>query len=146
MKKQTLALITLMAAMLASGSALAQTKSFRAEVPFAFVVGNQELPAGVYRFERLLGNPSADETVGIVALRNTQKHVYEVVIPGLSEGLGDPQPACKLVFHRHGGRHYLYQIWIAGDARSQMMSHVLQAAQVASDEGPAEEITLAQLH
>ncbi len=77
--------------------ALAQMQIIKADVPFAFVVGKQTLPAGEYslslngagalRIEKINGS----EVAGIVAA------------PMLGNGNATP----RLLFHRYGSRHFL---------------------------------------
>ena len=144
MKNPILAIVCLTGLALLSGSAMAQNNTFRAEVPFAFSIGNQELPAGSYQFERLLGKPGAADAVGMVAIRNRDAHLYKVVVTNLSQPNADESSSCKLIFSRQNGRHYLDQMWIAGDARRQILPHHADE-QVAATPGSLDEIAMAQL-
>jgi hypothetical protein len=56
--------------LLSAGSAWGQTRSFQANVPFAFSVGQQVFPAGHYRFQSLLGKPGPDSQMGMIAIRD----------------------------------------------------------------------------
>ena len=145
MKKQALALLTMFMAMLASGSAFAQANTFRAEVPFAFVVGNQELPAGSYQFERLLGKPSSQDSIGMLAVRNPERHIYKVVITSLSDAESEKPAAAKLRFRRHDGQSYLEQVSIAGDARSQVLRAASREMQVAGGQASSAEIAMTRM-
>jgi len=145
MKNQALALFAILASLLASGSALAQNNTFRAEVPFAFVIGNQELPAGSYQFERLLGKPLSSDAIGMVAVRNRELHIYEVVITRLSAQSDPTESICKLSFRRHDGQRYLDQVWIAGDARRQMFPVAFPETHLAAENAPGDEISMTQL-
>ena len=145
MKNHGFGLWTLLAAMLVSGSAFAQTNTFRAEVPFAFVLGNQELPAGTYQFERLLGRPADSDSIGMIAVRDREHNIYKVVVTALSDANGRSSSACKLVFHQSAGKHYLAQMIVAGDRRSQTLEDARRETQVAAQDSPDDEIAMAQL-
>jgi hypothetical protein len=145
MKNQALALFTLLASMLASGSAFAQSDTFRAEVPFAFVIGNQELPAGTYQFERLLGKPPANDEMGMVAVRNQERATsIKWFVTSLSNQAAVPT-SCKLLFDRRSGKRTLDQIAIAGDARAQVLPGNPQAAQLSAENRLSDEISMARL-
>jgi len=142
--KKEIAMVSLMMLVLISGSALAQNNTFRAEVPFAFTLGNQELPAGSYQFERLLGKPGTSDAVGMVAIRNSEMHLYKVIVTNLSDDTAEKQSSSKLVFSRSGGRHCLEQMWIAGDTRRQVLPQRVREQEYVADSS-RDEVAMAQL-
>ena len=99
-----MALLALSAAALAAGS----FPQMVAEVPFAFVAADQQLPSGHYSVWRVtdMGGPLMmrnrhDGTVVFIACRRplaAQKK--EGALP-------------KLVFHRYGDRYFLAQVWLS---------------------------------
>jgi hypothetical protein len=78
----------------------AQT-TLRATVPFPFMVGKTEVPAGTYTIDTI--SPSA------IAIRDrcTGKGVLSLVIPE-QPGRSDGTP--KLVFNKYGSRYFLSQV------------------------------------
>jgi hypothetical protein len=126
MKKHLFTLVAVLT-LFSAGSAWGQTRSFRANVPFAFNIGQQTFPAGSYQFQSLLGKPASNCELGMLAIRNLDgRPLYKVVFTGLLRPLGDPQPKSKLVFGMRDGRHYLSQIWIAEDGVGHRMPDVSQ--------------------
>jgi hypothetical protein len=79
----------------------ADTLVLKADVPFAFVVADRQLPSGEYQFVRS-DNPSAIKIY-------SRQHGHLLAV------LGQPLPAASgegavLVFHRHGGQLFLKSI------------------------------------
>lgn len=84
-------------------SAVAQTGAVRANIPFAFTVGNQVLAAGDYK----------------VSISGSLLQVARIDGPGAASvitnytGSGPNQDSNpRLVFHRYGNRHFLSEAWI----------------------------------
>jgi len=79
-----------------------------ANIPFDFVVGNSELPAGSYMVQRVGDNggglriDSTDKTKAVFRLSSP---IVEI----------DPSETSKLVFHRYGNKYFLAEIWTAGE-------------------------------
>jgi hypothetical protein len=107
MKKQTLRIFTMVSLltvlMVASVCANADGR-MRVNIPFAFTVADQTLPAGEYTFERnqiipqLLMIRSID---GRATARGFTMHVKSQTT----------QSQARLVFHRYGNRYFLAQVW-----------------------------------
>ena len=132
-------------------SATAQSRGFRASVPFDFSVGGQVLPAGTYQFQRPLGQPSPDSAVGMIAVRQVDGLAYSAVVTSLAQpmkasdrNLDQNRPETRLVFKKHAGQWQLSQVWIRGDSRGQQLRHVGQGtdAVVAANEP---EVAIAEL-
>src|ERR1700736_6231329 len=95
-----------------NNGAFAQSAA-RADVPFAFNVGNKHLPAGAYEIKRadfdtnfvMVSNRDTGETVLSLFQREIPSHVSH-----------------KLIFHHRGNQYFLAEIWggegNAGIARS----------------------------
>jgi hypothetical protein len=85
-------------------SAQSQTPLAEANIPFAFQMGTQTLPAGMYRIDRQSGH--------LVLLRG----------PGHTAGFVETHDAVRsraanhgtIVFDHSGNKYYLRQIWTAG--------------------------------
>jgi hypothetical protein len=116
MKKAILTFVGVLV-LLAAGSALGQTRSFQANVPFSFNVGQQTFPAGHYRFQSLLGKPGRNSEMGMIAIRDLDgRHLYKVVLTGLVRAEEATPSKSKLVFGMSGGLCYLSHVRIAGDS------------------------------
>lgn len=135
---------TLIALAMISSSAFAQTRGFRASVPFAFTVGSQTFPAGTYQFQRPLGKPSPGTEVGLIAVRSLDGSSYKAVMTALARPSASAPADTKLVFKKHAGEWQLFQVWIGGDAQAQQLLHVTQGTEdvlAANDQ----EIAIAEL-
>lgn len=137
MKRRLAVLATL--AMLSVLPAAAQSRGFRASVPFDFSIAGQVLPAGTYQFQRPLGQPSAKSEVGMIAVKQMDGPAYKAVVTSLarsSQNHDKQQPETRLVFKKHAGQWQLFQVWLGGDARGQQLRNVTQGtdAVLAADE------------
>ncbi len=103
MKSAKLLIASVFAALMLLAPAVAQTVPFRVNVPFDFVVGDQRMPAGVYRVAIVY-----DAELQVV--RTDRSSVANVLTTHIS---GDPNrhPSASLLFHRYGDRHYLAEVW-----------------------------------
>jgi hypothetical protein len=115
MKKQLYIVVTMIALLAAAGlsSAQAQTQpgvQLKANIPFAFSVGNKTMPAGEYTFS--CTNPSSD--LKVLQLRSIDGH--ESALMRTSSVTGKRYDDAKLVFDRYGDRYFLAQVWLASDS------------------------------
>lgn len=96
-------------------STQAQTASSQkvvANIPFAFNVGNTNLPAGKYTITVL--NPSSDRK--ILQVRSTNGRSSAMI--QTTSVTGNTSDDTKLVFHRYGDRYFFAQAQMAGDSTS----------------------------
>lgn len=101
---------------LAVNGADAHASSFRADVPFSFVVGNQTLPRGTYIVQRLLAGLTALDPTGVVVIKTRDHRIYRTVITRLRvDRPADRAGGSKLLFTTFQGRRYLSQVRVAGD-------------------------------
>ena len=113
-------LLIVMVAMMVDQSVKAQalTYGLRANIPFAFSVGNTQLPAGKYSVSRALPN-SGDGLIAINSLGG-KASALRTTIPVTT---GQPRDKATLVFHRYGDQYFLYQIWpVAGTTGRQFLT------------------------
>jgi hypothetical protein len=103
-------LLIVMVAMVVDQSVKAQALSYglRANIPFAFSVGNTQLPAGKYSVSRVL--PSGEGVIEINSLGG-KASALRTTIPVIT---GKPKDKATLVFHRYGDQYFLFQVWAAG--------------------------------
>lgn len=99
-----------MLALLAASAVRAE--SYRAEVPFDFVVGKQTLPAGVY-----VVDPSAYNFVLIQSSDNKQS----IFSTAMNSTLAKCPDTGTLVFHRYGDHYFLTEIWTRGSASARKL-------------------------
>ncbi len=135
MKKQLLALLAL-GLLLATGSAYAQSSSVAANVPFNFVAGNLQLPAGEYVIKA--GSPS--QAILSISGADSKK----LVMSNLCESPNAPEQT-KLVFHHYGDRYFLAQIWVAGDRSGSELPRSRQETEIARTQPRHDVVLAAQL-
>src|SRR5205807_2213376 len=96
----TLALLTL-AVLIALPAAMAQGVALKANIPFAFTVGDQPLPAGEYT----VSSPVS----GLIRVTNNQTHDSATIVS--NRGSHDAGKNSKLLFNRYGNRYFLHRIF-----------------------------------
>ena len=93
----------------AAVSVMAQVRArVTAQIPFAFSVANQTMPAGEYSIQ---SHASANQSVLIRS--NDNKAAVFALAQG-KQGKRDSDKT-KLVFRRYGSQYFLAQIWTKGD-------------------------------
>ena len=128
--KILLAIIVLAGAFTVSGQAQsASTQKVVANIPFAFNVGNTNLPAGKYTISVL--NPSSDRK--ILQIRSTNGRASAMV--QTNSVIGNTSDDAKLVFQRYGDRYFFAQAQMAGESTS--FAAVKSSAQRAQKEAVA---------
>jgi hypothetical protein len=83
-----------------AGTSFAQSKGSRADVPFAFAVGNQLLPAGTYTIK------TASD--GFIAIKNHDKPIEVLTL--VHRGGAKAPDGGKLMFHKYGNQYFLGEI------------------------------------
>lgn len=97
MKKSVWILSMAAVAAMAAAPVVQAAEIVKVNVPFAFVMADQSLPGGEYRFVREDGSRVVD------VYSKAKGHVgVAACMPTAS-----PMPAAGLVFHRHGDQHFL---------------------------------------
>jgi hypothetical protein len=89
------------------------SQTIRANVPFAFNVGQKSLPAGVYTVSIL--NPTSDRKA--LQIRSEDGRVSAIIqTVGVDGSLSDKfADDAKLVFRRYGDRYFFAEAQMAGD-------------------------------
>jgi hypothetical protein len=95
----SIALLTL-ATVCAAGRLQAQTREMRADIPFNFIVGSQQLQAGSYRL--------LPEGESIILIQN-RDHATAVLTLRLCS-TGESATGSSLVFNKYGDRYFLSEI------------------------------------
>lgn len=116
MKKQilksltTVSLVAIFTLVAAASQAHAQSrKQYTANIPFAFNVGNETLPAGQYTVTNV---QTADGTVILQVRAKGQDGVMRLTNRVRA---GEPRQKSVLVFNRYGERIFLAEVWSAGE-------------------------------
>jgi hypothetical protein len=102
--------------MLAVAPLFAQSASWMtAQIPFAFVVGNQTLPAGEYTVR-----PEGHGQSGLL-IQNTDG---KAAIFALPHAIQSPNvtPHPRLVFHQYGETYFLSELWRPGNNTGQKLN------------------------
>lgn len=112
-----------------------------ANIPFAFTAGTTTLPAGEYRVEKTAMDSA------MLLIRGTENSASTFVISNATEA-NRPQTKSKLIFHRHGNRYFLSQVWVAGYSRGRELPPSTQEkeeAPLARNDKPEEVTIVARL-
>ena len=140
MTKKALAIasVVVLSMAVASVSARAQASSpLLANIPFQFVVGDQTLPAGEYRIERMLsGNPK----VLLIRGNDGSAHRTVMTMEVLANGW---QAESKLIFNRYGNHYFLSQIWTQGDNSGRELFKSQRESELAGKQAKREVAVLA---
>lgn len=126
MKRQVLSLAAVLATLLVSGSAYAQTMRIKANVPFDFVISGRTMPAGAYSIE-------AYSNDGKTLLLRSDAGKAKGMINTISAESLKASDRTKLVFHRYDNRYFLSQVWVAGNNRGKELPRSSRETEVAAD-------------
>jgi hypothetical protein len=99
MKRITAIALFTIAGLVTAGSALAQNRAVRVDVPFDFTVGDKLLPPGAYEITTAMS--------GVIEIQNRGKHVA-VLTPASPDN--NTSQTGKLVFDRLGNQYFLSEI------------------------------------
>jgi hypothetical protein len=109
---KSLTMLTLIAVLsLVTAAVSANGQSSRrvvASIPFEFMVGDKQLPAGTYGAEP---TTSGSEAIKIVGTSNAKAAIR--LSSSLHRNRSDKG---KMVFHRYGNQYFLAEIWVAGES------------------------------
>lgn len=133
MKNQLFALIGL-GLLLATASAYAQTGMVKANVPFNFIVGKADLPAGEYTIHAL------GITGAAMVVESSDSKVVKLILPNGCAS-NQAQEKTKLVFHRYGAQYFLAQIWTQGSGQGKELPTSKRETEVAMDY-PAQDVVV----
>ena len=127
MKTRALVMAGMIAMAVVASTRVAQAQeAMRVNIPFDFVAGNTNLPAGEYLVETL----GATHTLLLIDRTDPSASAF---INTNAAGSAEPQSESKMIFNRYGDRYFLSQVWTAGystgrqllkSAREKEMAHV----------------------
>jgi hypothetical protein len=125
MKKQLLILVSVLSLLLATGSAFAQSRSIKANVPFNFVINRTTMPAGAYTITSV----GTGETLRVQGVDNK---AIMLVNANYAQA-GHASAKTKLVFRCYGDRYILSQIWTEGSDRGRQLPKAAAESELARD-------------
>ena len=110
MKKRIFAVAGLMALCSFGATQVARAQEpMKANIPFAFSVGEKTLPPGEYRVEKLQSN-------NFVLLVRCTDSSASAMVHTISKYAREQQTESKLVFHRYNDSYFLAEVWNAGNS------------------------------
>ena len=112
---------------LMAATAMAQSKVV-AEIPFAFYVGDTQLPAGSYVIKAV--NASASRISG-----TSSESLSVAFIPNQIRNPSQ-QPAAKLVFNLYGSDYFLSEIWTGDGSTGMAVQKSKREVELAKTIGP----------
>ena len=121
--------------------AQAQDHLIVVKVPFDFMAGSANLPAGDYTVK------TAAATTSVLMISRADANDTAFVAANAAQS-ADVQKETKLVFNRYGGRYFLSQIWTAGSSRGKQLrksAREKEMAQMASNEDQGQVVLAAEL-
>ena len=115
MKTRALVMAGMMALTAMASTRVAQAQELVAvNIPFDFVAGNTQLPAGEYTVK--VSAPT--HTIILISRKDSATSAFLVTNAAVS---AEPQSESKLVFNRYGDHYFLSQVWTAGSSRGRQL-------------------------
>jgi hypothetical protein len=122
MKRNLIGLRLVVCSLLLSTTSAYSQSAAEAYVPFAFKVGQAQLPAGNYELRA-----KADSDVVMIYNRETRKGALALASVREDSPLHARR---KLVFHSYGNQHFLAEIWGGADTQGVIFSPSKQERQM----------------
>lgn len=104
--------LSLVTAVVSNGQS---TQRVYANVPFNFVAGNKELPAGRYNVAPMTSDGQA------VRISGTESSLSVIRLTSTINKT-KPSDRTKLVFHRYGNSYFLSEVWCQGNTSGRQFS------------------------
>jgi hypothetical protein len=125
MRTRALVMAGMMAltAMATTRVALAQ-EALVVNVPFDFVAGNQNLPAGEYSVKV----SQTDARIVLIERKDATAAMFIGTNPVVANTI---QSESKLVFNRYGDRYFLSQVWNEGNDRGRQLMKTAREKEIA---------------
>jgi len=115
MKTRALVMAGVMALTAMAFTRVAQAQELLAvNIPFDFVAGDTQLPAGEYTVR--VSAPT--HTIILISRKDSAASAFLVTNPAVS---AEPQSESKLVFNRYGERYFLSQVWTEGNSQGRQL-------------------------
>ncbi len=115
MKTRALVMAGMMALTAMATTRVAQAQQDVAvNIPFDFVAGNTQLPAGEYTVK--VSAPT--HSLILISRKDATMSAFINTNPAVSSA---PQTESKLIFNRYGDRYFLSQVWQEGNAQGRQL-------------------------
>ena len=124
-----MAAVVALTAMATTRVAQAQERRVTVDIPFDFVAGNTQLPAGEYAV--IVTGPT--NSLILISAKGAAASAFISTNAAVS---AEPQTESKLVFNRYGNRYFLSQVWQQGNAQGRQLlksareKEVLQSTEI----------------
>jgi hypothetical protein len=109
MKTRALVMAAMMALTAMASTRVAQAQELIVNIPFDFVAGNMQMPAGEYSVK------TSGPTNSLVLIARHES-VASAFLNTNAAVASEPQTDSKLIFNRYGKRYFLSQVWTTGNA------------------------------
>jgi Tfp pilus assembly protein PilW len=125
MKTRALVMAGMMALTAMASTRVAQAQQpLVVNIPFDFVAGNTQMPAGEYSVKT-----SGPTSTTILIARNDS--AASAFINTNAAVASEPKTESKLIFNRYGDRYFLSQVWTAGNARGRQLVKSIREKEMA---------------
>jgi hypothetical protein len=115
MKTRALVIAGIMALTANAATRVAQAQEpLAVNIPFDFVAGNTQLPAGEYTVK--VSAPT--HTLILISRKDSTASAF---INTNAAVASEPQSESKLVFNRYGNRYFLSQVWEQGNSQGRQL-------------------------
>jgi hypothetical protein len=115
MKTRALVMAGVMALTAMASTRVAQAQELLAvNIPFDFVAGNTQLPAGEYTVR----DSAPTHAIILISRKDSATSAFLVTNAAVS---AEPQSESKLVFNRYGERYFLSQVWTEGNSQGRQL-------------------------
>lgn len=115
MKTRALVMAGMMALTAMATTRVAQAQDpLAVNIPFDFMAGNTQLPAGEYTVK--VSGPT--NTVILVSRKDSTVSAFMNTNAAVSV---EPQSQSKLIFNRYGNRYFLSQVWTEGNSQGRQL-------------------------
>ena len=142
MKTRALVMAGVMALTAMATTRVAQAQeSLAVNIPFDFVAGNMQLPAGEY----MVKVSAPTHTLILISRKDSTASGFVNTNAAVSS---EPQSESKLVFNRYGDRYFLSQVWTEGNSQGRQLlksAREKEMSQIAKNETRSQVTLVAEL-
>ncbi len=115
MKTRALVMAGMMALTAMAFTRVAQAQApMVVNIPFDFVAGNTQMPAGEYSVKTW----GPTNTLLVISRDDSAASAFINTNPAVAS---EPKTESKLIFNRYGDRYFLSQVWTAGNASGRQL-------------------------
>jgi len=142
MKTRALVMAGVMALTAMATTRVAQAQEpLAVNIPFDFVAGNMQLPAGEY----MVKVSAPTHTLILISRKDSTASGFVNTNAAVSS---EPQSESKLVFNRYGDRYFLSQVWTEGNSQGRQLlksAREKEMSQIAKNETRSQVTLVAEL-